>query len=161
MKKNLFAVPLLWLLSCGQGHDKTTPIDTAATKPPTDTVVWVGTFSRWTKSPGEEYDGNYDAANNIFIICGNHKSVVVPADQVKPQTNGTCDTSFSDRVRVLERTVSTGKVNILGSPLRLTDSTIHNGEAEINTGTENKIVPLRHSEVVRLNEALRRKNTTH
>lgn len=165
MNKTLLALPLIGLLSCGQGDHGSQPNDSVATAKATtdtaatatatttttpsntDTVVWVGAFARWNESPTEQYDGNYDTANNVFIICGNHKSFVVPRGQITLQTNGNCDTSFSNRVWMIERTTK-GNANILGAAVRLTDTTLRTGKAEIR---------LNPSEVVRLNRAIQTK----
>ena len=51
-------------------------------KPPVDTIVFVGKFAKWEPSNTQQYDGNYDAASGIFIICSNQSGQKVPKDQV-------------------------------------------------------------------------------
>ncbi|TDX01568.1 hypothetical protein [Dinghuibacter silviterrae] len=108
-----------------------------------DTVLWIGTFARWNRAPGEQYDGNYDTANDVFVICDNHKSLVVPRAQVTLQTNGSCDTALTGRVMLMYKRQDS--VHAVGPTFQLSDPAVLSKTATLR---------LKPAEVSRLHQAV-------
>lgn len=114
-------------------------------KPPVDTVVWIGIHARWNYSPGSEYDGNYDTSNQVFIVCNTDHSSVVPRASVILESGGSCDTSVSNRVRLMEIKRNDTIATTIGRA-----STVNEGGVSFKTAKGVKAVQLRESEVLRI-----------
>ncbi|MFT3855937.1 MAG: hypothetical protein QM733_24890 [Ilumatobacteraceae bacterium] len=80
-------------------NESQTPTIAAAGKG--DTIVWIGVHARWNVTPTVEYDGNYDTTHGIFVVCSSDKHAVVPRDHVVLESSSSCDTAFSNRVRLM------------------------------------------------------------
>lgn len=128
---------LLW--ACNSPSPSPVTVATA------DTVVWIGIHARWNYAPGTEYDGEYDTSNQVFIVCNTDHSSVVPRARVILESGGSCDTSVSNRVRLMEIKRNDTIATTIGRA-----STVNEGSVSFKTAKGVKAVQLREKEVLRI-----------
>lgn len=117
-----------------------------------DTFVWIGTHARWNYSQGVEYDGNYDTVHEVFVVCGSDKHAIVPRSRVVLESSGSCDTAFSNRVRMMLRRPDGNLVKTIGKASSAGISAAGSPTVSFNTQQGNRTIQLKQSEVARIKQ---------
>lgn len=115
--------------------------------PVVDTVVWIGIHARWNYAPGTEYDGNYDTSNQVFIVCNTDRSSVVPRTNVILETGGSCDTSVTNRIRLMEIRRHDTVATTIGHA-----SSVDEGTVSFKTARGEKAVQLKAEQTLRIRQ---------
>jgi hypothetical protein len=124
----------------------------ATDSPKKDTVLFVGVSAQWDNG-GESFQGNYDSATGIFMMCGKTTPYKATPDQIVYLANGTCDTALGARVHLMEfdkKDTSLSKTIgqlVLVEPARNTDSPVQFMSA-------GRVVNLRKAEATRVQKAV-------
>lgn len=128
------------------------PIQAATSAGPVDTFVWVGIHARWNYSQGVEYDGNYDTVHKVFVICSSDKHAIVPRDQVVLESSGTCDTAFSNRVRIMLFRRDTNFVKTIGKASSAEISRTGSPTLSFSTQQGSRTILLKQAEAARIRQ---------
>jgi hypothetical protein len=120
MKKILFFAVILILVACNQNKRKTTDNNLPTENPPsTDSLVWVGVFAEWKKTPGEIIDGGYDTSHQIFVPCATNNAQQVAREKINLLSTGDCHEDAPHHIKLMMMIKTNGKdsIRVIGESL--------------------------------------------
>ncbi|RYZ28710.1 MAG: hypothetical protein EOO10_08610 [Chitinophagaceae bacterium] len=91
----------------------------------------MGSFARWKKSSSVQYDGSYDAAHGLFVICQKDQCHKVSQDEILRPENGECDEPLANRIKLF-RIKKNGEVDPNGNRIKIVGN---KGEVMVNGNT--------------------------
>jgi hypothetical protein len=82
------------------------------------TIIYVGVFAQWNYDNGELYDGSYDTAHKLFVLCNSNNCRQVPINQIVFPKFGSCDSVMRDMVKVFDKRAD-GTINPVGKTIKI------------------------------------------